>query len=216
MVNNTQLLHELGRVVPSIISKSSRQSTQCLSKCFNSKCLLSFSGRDQLVHSFCHQHFGAAAAQSYTSFFACLRKNSQGVVQGTFRLIKYMHACSAQNNRAGRATLYAGKANKLFLANHNLLNTFGLSESDELGVVKGGYKLPTCYCGKALYTVEIGVLNSHNASISKKLLRVVVDQLTVNEHVNTMGFDLVDLCLHFALFFFLDFGNLVHRVNLDT
>lgn len=39
----------------------------------------------------------------------------------------------------------------------------------------------TCYQGEAFHSTEVGVLDGHDSSLSKQLLGVVVDQLSVEE-----------------------------------
>mmetsp|Transcript_9730 Transcript_9730/g.13306 ORF Transcript_9730/g.13306 Transcript_9730/m.13306 type:complete len:334 (+) Transcript_9730:749-1750(+) len=59
------------------------------------------------------------------------------------------------------------------------------------------------------------MLDHHDAGVSHELLGVVVDKLSVDEHVGSVGKDLVHLRLHLLLLGLLDLGNGGHRVNLD-
>ena len=60
-------------------------------------------------------------------------------------------------------------------------------------------KVRTCDKAKALNAVEVGVLDGHDSSIRKELLRVIVDELAVDEAVDVVPNDLVDLALHLVL-----------------
>ena len=52
---------------------------------------------------------------------------------------------------------------------------------------------------ETLYTLEIRVLNRHDALLREEGFRVVVDELPVDEDVDAMGSNRVNLCLHLFL-----------------
>jgi hypothetical protein len=56
--------------------------------------------------------------------------------------------------------------------------------------------------------VEISVLDGHNSLVSKELLGVVVDELSVDEDVDVVLADQLHLVLHLLLLGQLDFGHL--------
>ena len=86
------------------------------------------------------------------------------------------------------------------LANDDLLDDIAVSETDELGVVKGRGDLSSSDKGQTLNTIEISVLNRHDTGISEELLGPVVDQLSVDEASNTVLLDLLNFGFHlFAL-----------------
>lgn len=59
------------------------------------------------------------------------------------------------------------------------------------------------------------MFNDHNTGISKELLWIVVDELSVDENVWLILKDLVNLSLHLLFFGFLDLSDLHDRVDLD-
>lgn len=65
-------------------------------------------------------------------------------------------------------------------------------------------------------TLKISMLNSHNTSISKQLLRIVIDELSVDKDTAAMLNNLLDLLLHLLLLGELELGNLGDRVDLDA
>lgn len=48
---------------------------------------------------------------------------------------------------------------------------------------------------KSLDTFEVGVLDSHDVSIGKQLLRVIINQLSIDKDVAAVLYDLVNFIL---------------------
>ncbi len=66
----------------------------------------------------------------------------------------------------------------------------------------------TCDEAQSLNAIEVCMLDGHDVGIRKQLLRVVVDELAVNEAVDAMPDDLLNLALHLVLLRLLYVGHL--------
>lgn len=60
------------------------------------------------------------------------------------------------------------------------------------------------------------MLDGNNSCISENLLRVVVDQLPVDENIDALSNDLLTFGLHLGLLCLLNFSNAVQAVGLHT
>lgn len=122
---------------------------------------------------------------------------------------------TTEDNTASLIPLAASELDDLVFSDHFLLDLGATSENISFWVVKGREDLGTEHSGKSLHTVEVSVLDDHDAGVSHQLLWVVVDELTVDEDVWFVGEDLVDLLLHLHLLCFFDLGHFHDGIDLD-
>ena len=59
------------------------------------------------------------------------------------------------------------------------------------------------------------MFDNHDASLGEKLLRVVVDKLSVNENVGSVGQNFLNLGVHLGLFSSFNVSDGSHGVDLD-
>ena len=78
-----------------------------------------------------------------------------------------------------------------------------------------GHDLSSSDQGEPLDAIKVGVLDSHNALVSEQLLWVVVDQLSVDEHVHVVAADHLHLLLHLLFLGELQFRDLRDVLDLD-
>ena len=97
----------------------------------------------------------------------------------------------------------------------NLLNQITLANLDLVRMTESGYNLSSGDEGKSLNAVKVSVLNSHDALISEELLGVVVDELSVDEHIHVVTANQIDLLLHLLFLSQLEFRDLRDIVDLD-
>ena len=71
-----------------------------------------------------------------------------------------------------------------------------MPESDEVGAVKGASNVATSDERESLHSLKVGMLDAHNASFRKQTLWPVVDELSVDEAVDSVLLDLLHLGLH--------------------
>jgi hypothetical protein len=88
----------------------------------------------------------------------------------------------------------------LVLANHNLLNHLAPSELHKIRSLESASNLTSGNKRQSFDTLEIGVLDHHDAFLCQERFGVVVDELAIDEAVNTVCGDGVD----FGFIFFLD------------
>ena len=172
--------------------------------------LLSESGNSEL-----HADLGVTTTVDSLVVLDGRDEDADGVMKGALSLINDVDAGTADNNRAGLIALAASKLNDLVLTDHELVNLGAATENIGLGVVEGGEDLGTEDGRESFHTVEIGVLNNHDTGVSKKLLGIVINELSVNEDVGLVGKDLVNLPLHLELLSLLDLSDLHDGVDLD-
>lgn len=102
------------------------------------------------------------------------------------------------------------------LANDNLLNNIAVAKADQLGMVKGRSDLASSDKSQTLNTIEISVLNRHDASISKQLLGPVVDKLSVDKAGNAVFLDLLNLGTHLLTLSTLQLFQLASALDADA
>lgn len=69
------------------------------------------------------------------------------------------------------------------VVSHYLFNELAVSQLDLVWRVKCGDNFTASHEGQPLNAIEVGVLNCHNTSVGKQLLRVVVDKLSEIKNV---------------------------------
>ena len=70
------------------------------------------------------------------------------------------------------------KFDELIFTDDYFFDQITVTQFDFIWWIKSGNDLTTKHQGQSLNTFEIGMLNSHYASIGKQLLWIVVDQLS--------------------------------------
>ena len=125
-----------------------------------------------------------------------------------------MCAGTSEHYCACLVALAAIELDDLVLTNHDLLDRSACTENGALGIVESGKDIRAKDGRESLNTIEISMLNNHNTGFSKKLLRVVIDQLSVDEDIGAVSQDSVNLGLHLLLLSLLDLSNSGHGVDL--
>jgi hypothetical protein len=100
---------------------------------------------------------------------------------------------------SSRAKSQNARRTHLVLSNHDLLDRIALAQLNQRRVVEGTRDFPTSDQRKSLDSLEIGVLDRHDARLGKERFGIVVDKLSVDEAGNTVRLDLCDLGLHLLL-----------------
>ena len=80
-------------------------------------------------------------------------------------------------------------------------------------MVEGRRDLATRDSRQPLNAVEVGVLDGHDARLREELLRVVVDELAVDEAVDAVADNAANFSLHALLLRGLNLGDLGHAVH---
>lgn len=102
-------------------------------------------------------------------------------------------------NVSGRLQLKSAQSTYPVFADHDLLNLLALAQAHLVRPIESAGDLSAGDERQSLHTLEVGVLDAHDAGFGKQSLRVVVDELAVDEAVDPVGLDLCDLGLHFLL-----------------
>ena len=91
--------------------------------------------------------------------------------------------------------LAAVELDELVFSDHDFLDAGGEAHDrvGPVGLVEGGDDLGAGGHRESLDALEVRVLDHHHALIREQLLRVVVHQLSVHEHVRTVSHDLLNL-----------------------
>lgn len=84
-----------------------------------------------------------------------------------------------------------------------------------INIVEGTQDVRSQYSCESLSSVEIGVLDDHYTFLRKELLGVVVNKLTINEDIRFVVQNFLDFHFHFFFLSCLNFGNFIHRINLN-
>mmetsp|Transcript_23269 Transcript_23269/g.53775 ORF Transcript_23269/g.53775 Transcript_23269/m.53775 type:complete len:250 (-) Transcript_23269:126-875(-) len=145
-----------------------------------------------------------------------LVEHGQSVMQRALRLVQDVHRRAAQHNGARLVLGAPRELDDLVLADHHLGDLLAGSQLRLLWVVEGRHDVRPQDCGQALGAVEVGVLDGHDASLLEQLLGVIVDQLTVDEHVAAVLDNAVHLRLHLLPLRLLDLGDGLQGVHLHA
>mmetsp|Transcript_56005 Transcript_56005/g.93095 ORF Transcript_56005/g.93095 Transcript_56005/m.93095 type:complete len:336 (-) Transcript_56005:260-1267(-) len=136
-------------------------------------------------------------------------------MEGALSLLEHVTSGSTEDNGAGLSQSNSCEADDLVLSDDDLLDQLARSDLDKLGVVERRHDLCSCHQRQSLNAFKIGVLNGHDTVGGKVLLGEVVDELTVDEAVDTVADDLLALGTHTGALSVLDFSDLGDRVDLD-
>mmetsp|Transcript_10172 Transcript_10172/g.28758 ORF Transcript_10172/g.28758 Transcript_10172/m.28758 type:complete len:504 (-) Transcript_10172:27-1538(-) len=137
-------------------------------------------------------------------------------MEGALRLVQNVSASTSQNNCTGLPQGNSREAYELVLPNHDFLDELALSNLRVLGVVEGRHDLTAGDKSEPLDSVEVGVLDGHHSGVREELLREVVDQLPVDEAVDSVVNNLLDLLPHLVLLGLLYRPNLCHSLGLHA
>mmetsp|Transcript_6458 Transcript_6458/g.17792 ORF Transcript_6458/g.17792 Transcript_6458/m.17792 type:complete len:494 (-) Transcript_6458:201-1682(-) len=215
-VHRLQLADEVLRVVARVVRQDHRQLLERLREGLHRRVLLAIYGLGPLEDAGGHGHLGGAPAVDDARVLHRLVEHSQGVVQRPLRLVQDVAGRAAQHDGAGLVLGAPRELDHLVLADHDLGNLLAGPQPRLLGVVEGRHNVRAQDGGQALRAVEVGVLDGHDAGLFEQLLRVVVDELAVDEDVDAVVDDLLALGAHLVLLGLLDGGHLGHAVDLDA
>lgn len=210
----TEVGDNLSSVVPAVFGNGSGKGAKSTSVGLNSDGTLTGHRLGELVNSEGHTHLSVTATVDGLVVLAGSNQNADSVVEGTLSFIQNVLARAAKHNSASSVLGATREFDDLVFTDHNFFDRFASTEDVFLfWVVKGGKDGGTEDGGKAFNTVEVGVLNDHNAGISQKLFGVVVNKLPVDENIGLVCKDLIDLFLHLALLGFFELTNILDRVS---
>ena len=144
-----------------------------------------------------------------------LDQDTDGVVEGALSLVEDVTTGASQDDCASLVLHAAVELDRLVFTNHDFLNRFASTEGSTVWRVESGKDVGAKNGRESFNTIEVGMFDNHDAGVSQKLLWVVVDQLSVDEDVGSMGQDFLNLIVHLLLLSSLNFGDGSHGVDLD-
>lgn len=210
-----QVLHNFGTIVTSVVTNDGGKLMKSASEGLDGESLLALDLLSKIGDGELHADLGVATTEDGLMVLDGRDEDADGVMKGALSLINNMDAGTADNNGAGLVTLAASEGDNLVLTEHELRDLGAATENIGLGVVEGGEDLGTEDGGESFHTVEVGVLNNHNTGVSKELLGIVINELSVDENVGLVGKDFVNLSLHLHLLGLLDLSDLHDGVDSD-
>mmetsp|Transcript_35657 Transcript_35657/g.70928 ORF Transcript_35657/g.70928 Transcript_35657/m.70928 type:complete len:377 (+) Transcript_35657:433-1563(+) len=163
-----------------------------------------------------HGHLGGSPSEHHAGVLHRLVQDGERVVQRPLGLVQDVRGSAAEHDRARLVLGAAGELDDLVLADHHLGNLFAAAQLRLLRVVEGRDDVRAEHRREAFGAVEVRMLDGHDAGLFEQLLRVVVDQLAVNENIATVLDNAVDLALHLLLLRLLDLSNRLERVDLHA
>jgi len=208
--------NELSRVVPGVISDNSGELTESTGKGLDGDGLLAFHSLSKIVNSKRHSHLGVTSTVDDLVVLDSSHEHTDGIMERSVSLIKDVSARSSEDDGASLVTLASSELDDLVFTDHNLFNGIACAEGvDLIGLVEGGQNVRSEDGGKSLNSVEVSVLDDHNALLGKELLGVVVDELSVDENVGLVGQDALHFIEHLLLLGGFNLTNSAHGVDLN-
>mmetsp|Transcript_160935 Transcript_160935/g.516535 ORF Transcript_160935/g.516535 Transcript_160935/m.516535 type:complete len:405 (-) Transcript_160935:533-1747(-) len=162
-----------------------------------------------------HSHLRGAAAVAYARVGHGLVEHRQGIMERALGLIQDVRRGTPEHDGASLVLVAPRELDDLVLADHHLGNPFAMTELRVPGVLEGRHDVRAQDRREALGAIEVRVLNRHDTSVLKQLLGIVVDELTVDEHVAAVRHNPVDFLLHLLLLGRLNLSHGLERVHLD-
>jgi len=211
----TELGDELSGIVATVFTDNSGELSQGTGESFASDSLLASHGLGELVDGEGHSHFGVTTTEDDFVVLASGDQDANGVVKGTLSFVENVLAGATEYDGTSLVLVATGELNHLVFTDHDLLDLVAGAKNIGIGAVKSGQNLGAEDGGESLNTIKVSVLNNHNAGTSEELLGVVVNKLSINEDIGLVGKNFVDFSLHLSLLSFLNFTDLLHRVDLD-
>jgi len=122
-------------------------------------------------------------------------------VQGSFSFVEDVVVCSSQHDGACAFGLAALEMDEFVFTDHDFLNQVTVAQqvAEAVGVVEGAEDVSSGHSTESLHSVEVCVFDADDAGLCEQLLRLVLDQLAVDEHVGFVRKDLLDFLLHLLL-----------------
>ena len=179
----SQVLNQLGRVVARVISNRGGDGSQRSREGLDGHALLALHSLRQSLDRVGHSNFSVAAAEDNLGVFERLHEHAECVMERPLSLVENMSAGATEDDGAGLVGLAAREFNDLVLTQHLLLDELALSEHMQIGLVEGAQDLRAQHGRESLGAIEVGVLDDHHSFLGHELLRVVVDELSVDEHI---------------------------------
>mmetsp|Transcript_36275 Transcript_36275/g.75690 ORF Transcript_36275/g.75690 Transcript_36275/m.75690 type:complete len:370 (-) Transcript_36275:593-1702(-) len=213
-VRCSQLPRQLRRVQASIVGEDDWDLRQGFAKSLHGCALLAAHLRELLLHLLRHGHLHGAAAPNNSRLLHCLVQHCQGIVQGAFGLVQDVRGAASQHDGASFAFGAARELDDLVFPNHDLFDLFARAKRRQLWVIKSGDNVCSENSGQALGTIEVRMLDRHDPRLLEQLIRIVVDQLPVDEDIALVCGDLLYLCLHLLLLGLLDLRHGFQGVHL--
>lgn len=128
-----------------------------------------------------------------------------------------MFAGSSKDNGAGLVRFASMEFNEFVFSDDDFTNLISMTKNlfSSIWLIESGDDFCSSSNGQTLDTFEVSVFDDHDSLFGKELFRVVVYQLSIDEDSGLILHNFFDLVLHFIFFSLLDFGDLVHGVDLD-
>jgi hypothetical protein len=206
--------NKVGRVETGVVGQNCGKLAKGLGEGIDGKCLLAGHVLGGLVDGLGHVHLGAATAESSTRVGNSLGENGESIVERALSLVEELLGGATEDDCASSSCGDTGEANEAVLANYHLLDDIAVAELDVFGVVESAGDLGASDKCETLHTVEVGVLDRCNTSVREELLGPVVDELSVDEAVDTVALDALNLGLHLLALRLLQLGQLASSLNL--
>lgn len=210
----TEVGHNLSSVVAAVFANSGRKGAEGASIRLNSDGGLTGHRFGKLVNSEGHAHLSVTATVDGLVILAGSNQHADSVVKGALSFVQNVLTRAAKHNSASSILGATSELDNLVFTDHHFFDRIASTEDVFLfRVIEGREDGGTENGGKAFNTIEVGVLNDHNASLSQKLLGVVVNELPVDENIGLVLEDIFDLVLHLALLGFFELTNILNRIS---
>mmetsp|Transcript_160934 Transcript_160934/g.516530 ORF Transcript_160934/g.516530 Transcript_160934/m.516530 type:complete len:633 (-) Transcript_160934:27-1925(-) len=215
-VSSLQLTTQLLGVEPGVVGQNHRDLPQGHREVLDGRALLPRDVLDLLHDGRAHRHLHGAAAVADAGVLHGLVEHRQRVVQGALGLVQDVRGGASEDNRARLVLGTARELDDLVLSDHHLGDHRAEAQLGLLGVLEGRSDVCAQHSRQALGALEVRMLNGHDPSILEELLGIVVDELTVDEHVAAVRRNPVHLVPHLLLLGRLNLSHRLEGVNLDA
>ena len=195
-------------VITSVVGNDGWKCFKGSRESLDGKGLFAFDSVGQILDGQGHSHLSIATTIDGSVIFDSRDQDAYSIMERSLGLIKDVVSRSSKDDTASFVSLAPGELDDFVFTNHDLLDGSARSENFGSWVVESRDDFSSQDCGESLHTIEVGVLDDHDAGISQELLRVIIDELSVNEYIWLICENLLDLLLHLDLLGLLDFSNL--------
>mmetsp|Transcript_13106 Transcript_13106/g.24003 ORF Transcript_13106/g.24003 Transcript_13106/m.24003 type:complete len:357 (+) Transcript_13106:720-1790(+) len=199
VVLRDQPCDELRRVQTGVVTDDGRDLAQGPREGLHGQGLLARRALGLLLHGLGHHHLTAPRSQHRAGFLDGLGNHAEGIVEGALSFIQHVLRGPSQHHRAGLSPLAAREPNDRVLSDHNLVDQGTLAQLHFIRMVEGGRHFTSQHQRQPLNPIEVRMFDGHDIALCKQLLRVIVDQLPVDEAVDAVVHDLLAFLLHLLL-----------------
>jgi len=145
--------------------------------------LLALDGAGEFINGERHLNLRVTTAIHNLSVLDCSDKYAESIMERSLGFINDVSRSTSQHDCAGFAFIAATELDEFVFTDHNFFDEFAFSEDfiGTFGAIKSGDDFSTSCSGESLNSIEISVLNDHDALVGEHLFGVVVDELSVDE-----------------------------------